>query len=79
MMHFDSPWGRKPLAKFAPKKTNDLRECLKPLIGEVVEWRYVGTGGDDEPFPGQQRWTTDDVRFAYFWVPTEDLEEVPRP
>ena len=67
-----SSWTRR--ATFAPKKLSDLRPEMFALIGVTVSWRYAGTGGDDEPYPGQHRWDTNDERFEGHWVPDEDLK-----
>jgi hypothetical protein len=62
-------------AYFRPKDQESLRPEVKPLFGELVEWWLGGVSGVDEPFPGQQRWHTDDERFDGLWVPDEDLED----
>ena len=69
-------WGARPIARFKPKRLDTLRPEFRPLIGEVVTWRYAGTSDEDEPYPGQQRWQTDDERFEGYWTPAEDLEPV---
>lgn len=63
-------------ATFRPKRLDNLRPELVPLIGEVAEWDYAGRSGDDEPYPGQWRWNTSDARWRGKWVPDEDLEPV---
>jgi hypothetical protein len=64
----------KPIvARFKPARTDNLRPEIVPLIGEIFTWDYTGTSNDDEPYPGQQRWLTQDRRLNY-WVPSEDLE-----
>lgn len=78
MLNVVNPWMHKPVARFNPKRTDTLRPELMPLIGVVAEWRHAGTGGEGEPYPGQQRWIAQDERFDGLWAPSEDLEEVDR-
>lgn len=65
---------RRMRATFNPKRLDDLRPELIPLIGETVEWRCDDYGREDDPYPGQYRWTTDDARWRGRWAPDEDLE-----
>jgi hypothetical protein len=67
--------GEKRIAAFRPKEVETVRPELLPLIGEVAEWRWAGQQGDDDKFPGQAIWNTDDARFQGYWVPDEDLED----
>lgn len=62
-------------AYFRPKDRETLRPEIKPLWGELVEWWLGGVSGKDEDYPGQQRWHTDDDRFAGLWAPDQDLED----
>lgn len=73
--------GDKITAKFSPKKRDDLRECMVPLIGRIFEWEWMGTSDDDESYPGQTRWVItrkhddeipDEAKGR--WAPFEDLE-----
>lgn len=73
-MTYDPDWYE---ATFQPKRTDNIRAELKPMIGQRAKWHRVGTSGDDEPYPGQTRWMTMDMRFHLYWVPEEDLN--PRP
>ncbi len=69
-------YGARPTARFSPKRLDDLRPEMRPLIGVVSTWRYAFTGAADEPYPGQQRWQSEDGRFGPYWVPAEDLEPI---
>lgn len=69
-------------ARFVPKDASTLRESIVPHVGIVYDWNFVGTGGDDEPYPGQSRWTpcrNHDAEFLEeargLWAPDEDLED----
>jgi hypothetical protein len=70
-------------ARFVPKDASTLRESIVPHVGIVYDWDFVGVGGDDEPYPGQSRWTPcrqHDVEFLEeargLWAPDEDLEDI---
>lgn len=65
-------------ARFVPRRLDNLRDELRPLIGIAALWTYAGTSGDDEPYPGQHRWLPEDPQFASYWAPEEDLEELAR-
>ncbi len=75
----------KRTAIFTPKITIDLRPDMAMLVGRVLEWDYAGTGDHDDPYPGQTRWMParkhdpDLGRSAAYWVPEEDLADVPAP
>jgi hypothetical protein len=73
-MRSPQPYGKTITAKFMPKRLDDVRPELVPLIGEKATWRYAGTGRHGEPYPGQHRWDTRDERFQGHWAPDEDLE-----
>lgn len=60
-------------ATFSPRDTESLRPELRSCIGITVDWRWAGKSDDDEPYPGQDRWNTNDERFQGYWVPDEDL------
>lgn len=73
--------GSKITARFVPKNLETLRECMKPLVGKIFEWEWMGTSDDDEPYPGQTRWLItrkhdpeipDECKGR--WAPFEDLE-----
>lgn len=72
----DSRYGARPLGRFAPTKTDDLRPEMRALIGVVARWRYAFTADHDETYPGQQRWQSEDPRFGPYTVPAEDLEPI---
>jgi hypothetical protein len=61
-------------ATFNPKKTDDLRPELVPVIGKEVSLGYAGTGMDDEPYPGQHRYYGEDT--DGYWVPECDLDNI---
>lgn len=61
-------------ATFLPKRTDDLREEIRSLIGETVEWECADYGSEGEPYEGQYRWYTSDPRWEGHWVPDEDLQ-----
>ena len=64
------------------KNVDDLRPVIVPLIGRILEFDYVGTGGDDEPYPRQTRWMParkHDAELgmaAAYWFPEEDIVEL---
>lgn len=61
-----------------PKRTGDLRNSeLSDKVGQTSSWRYSGTSSDDEPYPGQRRWVSEDPAWGFWWVQDEDLELVP--
>lgn len=69
-------------AAFVPKKMDNLRPEVLPFIGRTFKWVWVGTGGDDEPYPGQTRWEVwykdhEGERLIDYWVPDEDLQDEP--
>jgi hypothetical protein len=68
------PAQRKIMARFVPKRIDDLRPEMAPFIGATCEWSFSGTSGDDEPFPGQWRWTPLPEEWGFWWAPDEDLE-----
>ena len=72
----DRLYAERPVARFNPKRLTDLRPEMRPLVGVIATWRYAFTGFADEPYPGQQRWQSEDKRFGPYWVPAEDLEPV---
>lgn len=70
-------------ARFQPKQMDTLRDCMLPYIGQVFHFTYAGHSVDDEPYPGQSRWTMDraeDDRLSNEvkgkWFPSEDLEDI---
>lgn len=59
-----------------------LRPCMAPLIGNVYEFVWSGSG-DGTPYEDQQIWLWDrkhdddlPVECRGRWVPDEDLEDV---
>lgn len=76
----------KRVARFQPQRTDDLRPEVKSLVGRTLEFSFAGTGGEDEPYPGETRWMVirrvDDgpeliESELYWWSPERDLEELP--
>lgn len=71
-------------ARFAPKRTDDLRPGLAAHIGKVFTFQESFMLDDDEgPYGGQRAWTfarehDDELgdENAGRWVPDEDLEDV---
>lgn len=66
---------------FRPKRTDDLRSEVVPLIGRTFLLMYAGIGDHDEAYPGQTRWMihyahdaelTDEERG--WWMPEQDIE-----
>ena len=67
-------------AIFEPKRKDDLREGMIPLIGKTFKWEFIGVSDDDEPYAGQSRWwisrehdadIPDECRGR--WLPREDI------
>ena len=79
-----TPHGRKIRATFKPKSVADLKERVDELTNYVFEFDYAGTGGADEPFPGQRRWAfarkhdalLEGYGVAGMWAPEEDLQYI---
>jgi hypothetical protein len=77
MQNVDNPWAHKPLARFNPTRTDNLRPEWQAVVGQVTTWRYAGTQDEGQAYAGQQTWqAADDSGFPFHWVPAEDLEEV---
>jgi len=73
--------GDRIFARFEPVNLATLRDEVKPLIGRTFIWEWCGVGGEDEPYPGQDRFMI--VRehdnnipegCRGRWVPLEDLQ-----
>jgi hypothetical protein len=76
-----SKFGDTIIARFQPKRTDTLRECMKPYIGQVFEFQYLWTAEGWETYSGQGCWTmshkyNNDLPLGVvgLWVPREDLE-----
>lgn len=75
--------GDKIGAIFRPKKTDNLKPGAEQLVGEYLELDYLWTiDEEDSPsYAGQVAWGIDPdiaehLRLGFFWVPTEDLENM---
>lgn len=74
----------KRVARFEPKRLDNLRACMRPYIGQVFHFTYAGHSSGDEEFPGQSRWmierAEDELRLSDEaqgrWFPSEDLVDV---
>jgi hypothetical protein len=73
--------GSKAIAILEPRIRDNLRDCVKPLIGRTFEFEWVGISEDDEPYPGQSRWwisrkhdTEIPDECKGLWLPGEDLK-----
>ena len=71
------------IARFAPKRLETLRPCMRPFIGRVFQWRYLWTADEDETYAGQDCWAMDYKHEVELpddvigrWCPDEDLERV---
>lgn len=69
------PWD-KVTARFNPKRVETLKPELLGAIGVTAEFRcsWIIDEEDGGPYVGQGAFHTDDKRFHYLWVPSEDLE-----
>lgn len=75
----------KRFALFQPVDMENLKPCMRPLIGRRFYFTYAGHGDGDEAYPGQSRWLFDrrhDAEIAQLspdalglWVPSEDLRD----
>lgn len=62
------------LARFEPKRTDDLKDYVRPLVVTVSVFICVDYGSaEDDPYPGQYRWSSNDPAFDGRWSPDEDL------
>jgi hypothetical protein len=75
---FEEMWTR--VGIISPKRVDNLRPEVVPLVGRTFEFDYVGIGDIDEPYPGQSRWTPArkyDAELgkdaAGYWFPDEDI------
>jgi hypothetical protein len=78
-----SKFGDTIIARFQPKRTETLRECMLPYIGQVFEFQHVWTAEEGETYAGQGCWVmspkyNDDLPRGVvgLWIPREDLEEL---
>ena len=46
---------------------------MEKLIGVKVGWLKAWTMGNDDPFPGEAAYVTDDERFKGRWAPERDI------
>jgi hypothetical protein len=66
-------FGDKLTAIFIPRDLSTVPPSMVGLSGQTFEWDYVGTGDNEDEFPGISRWAIagSDVRL---WVPIRDLQ-----
>lgn len=68
---------------FRPKKMDNLRPVIAPLVGRELAFDFAGHSGEGEAYPGQRRWTIarlgNDIaeNQMHWWVPEEDIEWLP--
>jgi len=73
--------GDKILARFNPKHLDTLRECYKPIIGQIFEWECCGAM-EKGVYAGQSIWfmcrhhlpALPNRECGHHWIPIEDLE-----
>jgi len=61
------------IGEFRPHRTDDLHPEMEKLIGVKVGWLKAWTMGNDDPFPGEAAYVTDDERFKGRWAPERDI------
>ena len=57
-----------------PVRLETLRPECKRYIGRRLQFRYVGTGYEGDPYPGQWRWLPTELNLG--WLPHEDLRDI---
>ncbi len=67
--------GKKVKATFNPKRTDDVRPELTPLIGKSTEFYYAWIMDDEDQFPNVWALASFDREFGY-WVPEFDLDDI---
>lgn len=77
--YYDYPAPMKRWGVFRPKRTDDLRDCMRPIVGKRLLFEFAGWSGDDEPYAGQRRWMISrqdgiEDEHVYRWVPDEDID-----
>ena len=62
------------LARFQPKRVDNLVPELTRLIGTETVFTYTRQMDEDEPFPGEWILNAKDERFGRYWIPERDIQ-----